>query len=326
MFRQLALRATRVGASVRQTAPRALARNFTSASTFNRTKKSSAVAISAAFLFATAASSTVLHAKANAVDLAKVRADIVDLIDKDSSLAPTFVRLAWHSSGTYKKADGSGGSQGGTIRFDPEINHGGNHGLVIVIEKLEAVKAKHPNITYADLYVYAGVVAISEMGGPEVPFHLGRKDAKSGKESTPDDRLPDADKGSKPKTIGHIRDVFYRMGFNDREIVALIGAHAVGRCYPTRSGYSGPWTRAETTFSNEYFRELIENKWTIKKWDGPEQYEDPTGDLMMLPADMALLWDPSFKKYVELYAKDEEVWHKDFANAFQKLTENGVKF
>ena len=67
------------------------------------------------------------------------------------------------------------------------------------------------------------------------------------------------------------------------------------------------------------------NLWTLKKWNGPEQYTDPTGDLMMLPADMAFIWDPEFKKFVELYAKDEELWHQDFAKAFQKLTENGCK-
>jgi catalase (peroxidase I) len=42
----------------------------------------------------------------------------------------------------------------------------------------------------------------------------------------------------------------------------------------------GPWTRAPTTFSNLYFTELMNNTWTVKKWDGPKQYEDPTGELM----------------------------------------------
>lgn len=49
------------------------------------------------------------------------------------------------------------------------------------------------------------------------------------------------------------------MGFNDAETVALIGAHAVGRCHTDRSGHWGPWTNAETTFSNEYFRLLLGN-------------------------------------------------------------------
>jgi cytochrome c peroxidase len=45
------------------------------------------------------------------------------------------------------------------------------------------------------------------------------------------------------------------------EIVALVGAHTVGRCHTDRSGYSGPWTNAPTTFSNLYFQELANNKW-----------------------------------------------------------------
>ncbi len=51
-------------------------------------------------------------------------------------------------------------------------------------------------------------------------------------------------------TIQHIRDVFYRMGFNDREIVALCGAHALGRCHTDRSGYWGPWTFSGGFFKN----------------------------------------------------------------------------
>lgn len=53
---------------------------------------------------------------------------------------------------------------------------------------------------------------------------------------TPDGRLPDGDKGA-----DHIRKIFYRMGFNDNEIVALSGAHALGRCHTDRSGFEGPW-------------------------------------------------------------------------------------
>ena len=55
------------------------------------------------------------------------------------------------------------------------------------------------------------------------------------------------------------------MGFNDREIVALSGAHVIGRCHENASGYWGPWTFAETTFSNVYYRLLLEEKWTVKK-------------------------------------------------------------
>lgn len=264
-------------------------------------------------------------AKSATVDEAAVRRDIAALIDVDNARGPTFVRLAWHQSGTFCKQDQSGGSQGCTIRLQPELGHGANAGLDSAVSTLEVVKARNPAISYADLYILAGITAIEEMGGPAVPFSLGRSDETSSAKCPEEGRLPDADKGSKPATIQHIRDIFYRMGFNDQEIVALVGAHAIGRCYPSRSGYSGPWTNAEWTFSNEYFRELVENTWTKKNWTGPEQYEDPSGQLMMLPADMALIWDPEFKKYVDMYAKDEEKWHADFAKAFQKLTENGCQ-
>jgi hypothetical protein len=93
----------------------------------------------------------------------------------------------------------------------------------------------------------------------------------------------------------------------------------LGRCHSDRSGFDGPWTRAPTTFSTEYYRELLENTWTVRKWKGPEQYTDPTGDLMMLPADMAMVHDSEFKKYVQLYAADEDLWFEDFANAWKKL-------
>lgn len=121
---------------------------------------------------------------------------------------------------------------------------------------------------------------------------MGRTDAESGETSPKECGLPDADKGSRKNTIQHVRDVFYRkctlflsnclvcsqrtatdnicpliekgMGFSDREIVALLGAHALGRCHTEASGYWGPWTFAENTMSNEYFRLLIEERWSPK--------------------------------------------------------------
>ncbi|CAF1004015.1 unnamed protein product [Didymodactylos carnosus] len=259
------------------------------------------------------------------VDYKSVREAIANLLDvegyDDGSYGPLFVRLAWHASGTYSAIDKSGGSNGGCMRFEPESKWGANSGLQIAREVLEKVKKQHPGISYADLYTLAGVVAIEEMGGPEIKWRPGRTDHVDGSKSPADGRLPDAAQGA-----AHIRDIFCRMGFNDREIVALIGAHSFGRCHRDRSGFDGPWTRAPTTFSNEFYRVLLEDKWTVRKWSGPVQYENATKDLMMLPADMALLTDSEFRKYVELYVKDDEAFRKDFAKAFAHLLELGVEF
>lgn len=174
--------------------------------------------------------------------------------------------------------DGTGGSDGARMRFQPEAKWGANAGLDIARKALEPIKEKFPGISYADLYTLSGVVAVEEAGGPKIPFRLGRTDFADGSTSPPDGRLPDADKGSRKMTIQHIRDIFYRMGFNDREIVALLGAHALGRCHTDASGYWGPWTFAENTMSNEYFRLLVEERWSPKMshngqpWTGPDQY------------------------------------------------------
>lgn len=89
------------------------------------------------------------------------------------------------------------------------------------------------------------------------------------------------------------------------------------------------WTNAENTFSNEYFRLLVEEKWTPKlthngqPWTGPDQYEDSTGQLMMLPSDLALIADPEFKKHVVAFAKNENQFFAAFASAFSKLLHAG---
>ncbi|KAK9843629.1 hypothetical protein WJX81_000152 [Elliptochloris bilobata] len=256
-------------------------------------------------------------------DYGAVRKAIADLLEADEyddgSFGPILVRLAWHSSGSYDKATNSGGSNGATMRFSPESDYEANAGLKVARDLLEPVKAKFPWLTYADLYTLGGVVAVEEMGGPTIPWKEGRSDMDSGNACGPDGRLPDASLDQK-----HLRDIFYRMGFNDQEIVALSGAHALGRCHADRSGYVNPWTFAPTTFSNQYFTLLRDEKWSKKKWKGPLQYEDSSKQLMMLPTDMALIWDKKFKPYVMEYASDEEKFFKDFAAAFSKLLENGV--
>jgi cytochrome c peroxidase len=269
--------------------------------------------------------SSVAFAAEKDVDVKAVRSTIADMLDQpdydDGSLGPLLVRLAWHSSGTYSKNTKTGGSGGATMRFSPEADHGANAGLNIARDVLEPVKQKYPGISYADLYTLAGAVAIEEMGGPTIPWRVGRSDDPNGSTCTPDGRLPDAAQGAQ-----HLRDIFYRMGFNDQEIVALAGAHAIGRCHTDRSGFKGPWTRAPTTFSNMYFTELLDNTWTKKNWSGPEQFADPTGELMMLPSDLAIRDDPKFRVHAERYAKDEAAFFKDFSSAFGKLMELGVDF
>lgn len=250
----------------------------------------------------------------------EVKAKIAAILDDNDTHGPFFMRLAWHCAGSYDASDNSGGSNGATMRFSPEADHGGNAGLNEARDLLEEVKAAHPDLSYADIYTFAGAVAVELMGGPVVKWTPGRTDFAAGEGVTPDGRLPDAGQGAI-----HLRDIFYRMGFDDREIVALSGAHSLGFCHDDRSGFVGPWTDEPTTFTNKYFTYMLDKKWELKQWDGPAQFVDSeTKSLMMLPTDLALVVDPAFRVHVDAYAADPALFAADFAAAFGKLLELGV--
>lgn len=212
------------------------------------------------------------------------------------------------------------------MRFAPESIDPANAGLEHAREFLQPLQRANPWISHADLWTLAGVAAVEAMGGPVVPWRPGRTDYPDEKQAATrgdiENRLPDAAQGAE-----HIRDVFYRMGFNDQEIVALSGAHNLGRCHSDRSGFDGQWVVNPTRFSNQFFKLLLTRKWEPRKWDGPFQYEATVAGtkLMMLPTDIALVEDPKFKVWVEKYAKDQKLFFNDFAKAFGKLIDLGIQ-
>ncbi|CAN1249417.1 L-ascorbate peroxidase, cytosolic [Linum perenne] len=217
----------------------------------------------------------------------------------EKNCAPLMLRLAWHSAGTFDVKSKTGGPYG-TMRYSAELAHAANNGLDIAIRLLEPIKEQFPNITYADFYQLAGVVAVEITGGPDVPFHPGREDKPA---PPPEGRLPNATKG-----VDHLREVFGTMGLSDQDIVALSGGHTLGRCHKERSGFEGAWTSNPLIFDNTYFTELL------------------TGEkegLLQLPSDKALLDDAVFRPLVEKYAKDEDAFFADYAEGHMKLSELG---
>ncbi|KAI3960591.1 hypothetical protein MKX01_003765 [Papaver californicum] len=234
-------------------------------------------------------------------EIEKAREDLSALITS-KKCAPIMLRLAYFFF-FIKNAKTKTGGPNGSIRHDSELNHGANTGLKIAIEICEEVKKKHPKITYADLYQLAGVVAVKVTGGPTIDFVPGRKDSL---ESDEEGRLPDGKKG----IIKHLKDIFYRMGLSDQDIVALSGGHTLGRAHADRSGFDGPWTNEPLKFDNSYFVELLK--------------EDTKGLLLLkLPTDKALLNDPKFRDFVKRYAENENEFFKDYAVSHKKLSELG---
>ncbi|MFB9758038.1 catalase/peroxidase HPI [Ectobacillus funiculus] len=178
---------------------------------------------------------------------------------------PFFIRMAWHSAGTYRTGDGRGGGGTGTQRFAPLNSWPDNGNLDKARRLLWPIKQKYGNqISWADLFILTGNVAIESMGGKTFGFGGGRADVWHPEEDiywgtemewlgdkryTGDRELenplaavqmgliyvnPEGPNG-KPDPLASgrdIRETFARMGMNDEETVALIaGGHTFGKAH-----------------------------------------------------------------------------------------------
>ncbi|WP_083007412.1 catalase/peroxidase HPI [Halomonas sp. GT] len=180
------------------------------------------------------------------------------------------IRMAWHSAGTYRIADGRGGGGTGSQRFAPLNSWPDNVSLDKARRLLWPIKKKYGNkISWADLMILAGTVAYESMGLPAYGFSFGRediwhpeKDIYWGAEkewlAPSDERYADVNKpdtmenplaavqmgliyvnpegvNGQPdplKTAEHVRLTFARMAMNDEETAALTaGGHTVGKCH-----------------------------------------------------------------------------------------------
>jgi catalase-peroxidase len=207
------------------------------------------------------------------LDLKAVKKDLRELMTKSqdwwpadfSHYGPLFIRMAWHSAGTYRIGDGRGGAGHGSQRFPPLNSWPDNANLDKARRLLWPIKQKYGRkISWADLMILAGNVALESMGFKTFGFGGGRediwepeKDIYWGSESewlgdkryTGDRELenplaavqmgliyvnPEGPKGN-PDPIAaarDIREIFARMAMNDEETVALIaGGHAFGKTH-----------------------------------------------------------------------------------------------
>lgn len=222
-----------------------------------------------------------------------------------SPVMGVLLRFSFHDAGTYVAADGSGGSHA-SIRFNKELSHAANSGLPRANSIINNFKNMFPDVSYADLIQIGGYAAIEFAGGPAIPFRFGRVDAQTDAECVPEGRLPDSH-----ADVDGLRGTFYKMGFNDEDIVTLSGAHSLGRAHPQFSGFDGPWTSDERIFNNHYFVELTDAV--------------PDADLLRMPSDSTLLTNPDMNACVFSFANDQNLFFQKYADVQRRLSELGYQ-
>ena len=289
------------------------------------------------------------------LDLATVKKDIIHLMTDSQDwwpadyghYGPLFIRMAWHSAGTYRISDGRGGAGTGNQRFAPINSWPDNGNLDKARILLWPVKQKYGNkLSWADLMILAGNCTLESMGFKTFGFAGGRED---------------------------IRETFARMAMNDEETVALVaGGHTFGKAHGAgneshvgrepegeriekmgmgwinsfgtgkggdtiTSGIEGAWKPNPTKWDNGYLETLFKYEWKLVKSPAGAFQWTPTDESaasliedahdskkrhapMMTTADMALKLDPIYEPISKRFLGNFQEFEDAFARAWFKLT------
>ncbi len=207
-----------------------------------------------------------------------------------------FVRLVFHDIADYNPKTGRGGMNASVLHEEnlkKEPNQFVNESMILFLDSL---KLRFPSISKADLLAITGAVGIHKLGGPKISVGLGRTDYTSLHET--------GDMVEKADDAPQLKHKFAALGLTHRELVVLSGAHTINKGY--RHTTNDPFN-----FSNNYFKTLLDKM-------------DPNHG-HLLHTDQQLTRDDELRSYVQQYALDEKLFHKDFAKAYQKLTLIGQK-
>lgn len=289
------------------------------------------------------------------IDYNSLKKDLSELMTKSQDWWPAdfghygglFVRMSWHAAGTYRIGDGRGGASGGLQRFAPLNSWPDNANLDKARRLLWPIKQKYGNkISWADLIVLAGNVALETMGFKTFGFAGGREDAWEPDESiywgTETKWLSDEKRysgerdlenplaavqmgliyvnpegpGGKPDPVAaakDIRETFRRMSMNDEETVALIaGGHTFGKTH----GQGDPKLMGPEPEAAEIHEQGLGWKYGYKSGKGPDAL---TGGPEVTWTTTPVKWGHDFFKHLFEY---EWELTKSPAGAYQWVAKN----
>ena len=250
-----------------------------------------------------------------------VRQSIIDLMYKESDILKPdyienkpnhggwFVKLAWQCASTFRQTDYLGGCNGARIRFSPQKDWAENVGMNNVLMLLETVKQSFgDNLSWADLIVLAGNIALEEASGMSYDFCSGRSDATDGSGSE------FLNMNTYPNLLTELKDRKTIMGLTNREMIALLGRIRGGNSQITL-GYKGTWMLNK--WNNEYFKLLIEETW-VKISDN--EFKSYTREnIYIMASDHVLLYDAPLLAIVQEFASDNNLFMNEFRRAWTKL-------
>jgi len=292
-----------------------------------------------------------------------VRKEITHIIkNQDPSLAGSILRLAFHDATVRSVAsDPFVGGADGSIRY--ELDWSENRGLAkplkVVQQVFESQQRKYcpfddsdpvsalgtdvstglcHSLSFADVLALSGAAAVEAAQGPNIRIRLGRKDAHHADNRFLDNSIQgETDRSSITSSLPSaaldslgLRNYFTRLGLSESEMVALSGAHDLGR-HVTLTGMPreclrnltrvcledapvlAPFITADPdTLSNRYFQTML--RWNDRNIE--------FGEAAFIPTDVAMVVDGGLKKHVIVFANDEQLFFRRFSSAYQKLVDS----
>ena len=261
----------------------------------------------------------------------QLRQAVFAAVAADATVAGALLRLAFHDA--VRRADGQTRGADGSIQYEIPDAENVRLGRPLAL----VLSLKPDGLSVADAVAVAGAAAVEASGGPRIAIGLGRLDASAAAPATlerpiqqPGDEARDVVKRTLPEpglsTVG-LRRYFRRVGLSDQELVALMGAHTLGRhntllnmtkgclrnltreCLETAPVRAPFEARTPDAFDNSYYSLLL-------AWDDRSLER---GEANFIPTDVALVLDASFRRHVVAFARSEPLFRTTFARAYAKL-------